>query len=84
MDAPKLITLLQKGEILMAFLFISFFSFFHFDTFIPKLEYHFWCPRIFSLVFYSKFVLPLRLSGLPWWLSGKESACQCRRHGFNP
>jgi len=20
---------------------------------------------------------------LPWWLSG-ESACQCRRHGFNP
>ena len=22
--------------------------------------------------------------GLPWWLSGKESACQCRRCGFNP
>ena len=22
--------------------------------------------------------------GLPWWLSGKESACQCRKHGFNP
>ena len=21
--------------------------------------------------------------GLPWWLSGKESTCQCRRH-FNP
>ena len=21
--------------------------------------------------------------GLPWWLSGKESACQCREHGFN-
>ena len=21
---------------------------------------------------------------LPWWLSGKESFCQCRRHGFNP
>ena len=21
-------------------------------------------------------------SGLPWWLSDKESACQCRRHGF--
>ena len=20
---------------------------------------------------------------LSWWLSGKESACQCRRHGFN-
>ena len=22
--------------------------------------------------------------GLPWWLSGKESACECRTHGFNP
>ena len=22
--------------------------------------------------------------GLPWWLSGKESACQCGRSGFNP
>ena len=22
--------------------------------------------------------------GLPWWLSGKESACQCRRLGFDP
>jgi len=21
--------------------------------------------------------------GLLWWLSGKESACQCRQHGFN-
>ena len=23
-------------------------------------------------------------SGLPWWLSGKESTCQCRRHGSIP
>jgi len=23
-------------------------------------------------------------SGLPWWLSGKESIYECRRHGFNP
>ena len=22
--------------------------------------------------------------GVPWWLSGKESACQCRRHRFSP
>ena len=21
--------------------------------------------------------------GLPWWLSGKESVCQCRRHRFD-
>ena len=24
------------------------------------------------------------MCGLPWWLSGKESACQCRRHRFDP
>ena len=22
--------------------------------------------------------------GLLWWLNGKESTCQCRRHGFDP
>jgi len=22
--------------------------------------------------------------GLPWWLSGKELACQSRRHRFDP
>ena len=22
--------------------------------------------------------------GFPWWLSGKESTCQCKRHRFNP
>ena len=22
--------------------------------------------------------------GIPCWLSGKQSACQCRRYGFNP
>jgi len=25
-----------------------------------------------------------RNSGLLWWLSGKESTCQCRRCKFNP
>ena len=24
------------------------------------------------------------IKGLPWWLSGKESTCQCRRYGFKP
>ena len=28
--------------------------------------------------------LNIHSCGLPWWLSGKESACQCRRHGFDP
>ena len=25
-----------------------------------------------------------RTLGLPWWRSGWESACQCRRYGFEP
>ena len=25
-----------------------------------------------------------QVSGLPWWRSGWESACQCRGHGFEP
>ena len=37
-------------------------------------------PSIFlSLFIYYKTIL-----GLPLCLSGKESACQCRRHGFQP
>ena len=24
------------------------------------------------------------LRGLPWWLTGRESICQCRRQGLNP
>ena len=28
--------------------------------------------------------LQLNKSGALWWLSGKESACQGRRHGFDP
>ena len=28
---------------------------------------------------------PLKgLTGFPWWLSGKDSAHQCYRHGFHP
>ena len=29
-------------------------------------------------------ILSNTLKGLPWWLSGKESAYQCRRYGFDP
>ena len=24
------------------------------------------------------------IAGLPWWLSGRESACQCRKRMFDP
>ena len=35
----------------------------------------------FSIGFYN---VPSGGSGLPRGLSGKESACQCRRYGFDP
>ena len=28
--------------------------------------------------------LKVHQMGLPWWFNGKESACQCRRHRFDP
>ena len=34
---------------------------------------------------YGDFVLySVSATGLPPWLSGKESTCQCRRYGFDP
>ena len=37
------------------------------------------------VLFTIQYFVPRKMSqGLPWWLSGKESACQCRRHKFNP
>ena len=47
----------------------SSFSFFH-RMVQESLNETFWPTPIFSR--------------LPWWLSSKESACQDRRHGFNP
>ena len=35
---------------------------------------------LFSWLFYSSVVV----TGLPRWLTGKESACQCRRHKLDP
>ena len=32
----------------------------------------------------SNILLKIHNLGLPWWLSGKEFTCQCRRHGFDP
>ena len=32
----------------------------------------------------SRFLTALCRTCLPWWLSGKESACQCRRPWFDP
>ena len=29
-------------------------------------------------------VIPVNIPGLPWWLSGREPTCWCRRCGLNP
>ena len=38
-------------------------------------------PRSYCL---RQFTGCMMIRGFPWWLSGKESACQCRRCGFDP
>ena len=30
------------------------------------------------------FYISVSISGLPWWLRGKQPPCQCRRCGFDP
>ena len=39
-------------------------------------------PRISYFNFNGEEILEFK--GLPWWLSGKELACQCRKYRFNP
>ena len=41
------------------------------------------CP-LQHLLFVDFLMTSVRWYGLPWWLSGKKSTCQCRRCGFDP
>jgi len=43
-----------------------------------------WCVKIWSGSKLGKGAQKSMQLGPPWWLSGKEFACQCRRHGFYP
>ena len=61
------------GRSLGLCLSISLRSFFFFPVPIPFLE-----------VWTLSSVIKNDISGLPWWRSGWESACQCRGHGFEP
>ena len=47
----------------------------------PSTINHLVCPIALQFLHLSR---APRLLGFPWWLSGKESACQRRRCGFNP
>ena len=44
---------------------------------------HVTCACTTSNIHLENRTLKYIFAGLPWWLSDKESACQCRRHGFN-
>ena len=38
----------------------------------------------FTSLHFMEFSAFLSMGRLPWWLSNKEAACQCRRHRFDP
>ena len=61
--------------------FHIFFRFHHVEIF-----YFMWLNITnFSITINNPFWVYKRIiSGLPWWRSGWESACQCRGHGFEP
>ena len=55
---------------------------------IVKLDFDLYDPKQLARTSVSYFNLQFgdqKTVGVPpWWFSGKESTCQCRRHGFNP
>jgi len=60
-----------------AYLLLSFGSLFYFLD-IKLTTY------MISRCFFPLYRLPVHCVGLPMWLSGKESACQCRKCSFDP
>ena len=58
------------------------------ETRFPQEEFLCWTPELKlglfpkHLLHFSRWVFSYL--GLPWWVSSKESFCQCRRRGFNP
>ena len=53
-----------------------------------RLEFHLLIPLLIPTLSFQRspkpFVVSTPSKELPWWLSGKESTCQCRRCGFDP
>ena len=43
-----------------------------------------WMQEVLWRCYAISLLLDFALSMPPWWLIGKGSFCQCRRHGFNP
>ena len=53
------------------------------DSWVRDLKYHpLVPPREGSMLIFFRIRYSIR--GLPWWLSGRESACQCKRCGLDP
>ena len=48
------------------------------------LHHCFFCATLFFFSSFQGINLWLMFYGLPWWISGKELACQCKRLRFNP
>ena len=64
---------------------LSFFFFFFIPEYLLSRQIH--GHRLKKQSLKKMNIMDMQIAGLPWWLSGKESSCQCRRfrrHGFNP
>ena len=49
------------------------------DCYFSKITSSIHC---FTMICQRNNTFKIPVQGLPWWLSGKEFACQCRRHKF--
>ena len=87
-----------KQDLFLSFLLFSFFHLFFFYSFHFQFYSFSFIPFLFLFSFFffketayqhtSGWVLQIVIrsnhTGLPRWLSGKESTCQCRRYWLDP
>ena len=79
----------QGPHVLLLTLFFFFFhyklSFLNFNIHLPFVigQNIYTLMHLMSQSCLFLYTIRINVTGLPWWLSGKESSCQCRRHRFD-
>ena len=77
---------LMSYYLLCFFFFYYKLSFLNFNIHLPFVigQNIYTLMRLMSQSCLFLYTIRINVTGLPWWLSGKESSCQCRRHRCSP
>ena len=72
-------TVIWSLMIINANFYITAWVLYHFQLYFAS----YWVSGLAAMQCFSLVYKEHTRWGVPWWLSGKESVCQCRRHRFN-